>query len=257
MSAQDNPFSALRDAARARRAAEHDDASWVARAAGRLSPGDEAALEARAESDPVAAHMRAVTAPATGAEQGELEASVLAALGERGPARVVQLAPRRQRVIALSAAVLAAAAAILLIVRAPSEPQRLPTYEGSLSGSDVAVRSATPALSAPRARVSPGALVTLTAQPVDVLPQGVEPAARLFVLQGASVALLDVPIELAPSGALRITAPYARLFGARRGELDLVLFVGLPAALPDTDTALARVEAPGTGLQVLRFPLSL
>jgi hypothetical protein len=256
MSAQDNPFSALRDAARARRAAERDEATWVARAANQLSAADEAALAARAGKDPVVEHMRAVTVPHTQAEQDALEASVLAVLDEQSPTRVVQLAPRRQRALALSAAVLAAAAAILLIVRAPGQPQ-LPRYEASLTGTDVAVRSAEPVPAAPRARVSEGALVTLTAQPVDALPPGLAPAARLFVVQGASATALSVPIEVADSGAVRLTAPYASLFGARRGELDLLLFIAAPAALPDADEALAQAEAPDRGVQVLRFPLAL
>ncbi len=260
MSSQDNPFSALRDAARARRAAEQDDAAWVARAAGQLSPADEAALVARAESDPVVEHMRVVTAPPSEAEQAKLETRVLEALSSRSSPHVVQLRPNRPRLIALSATILAAAAAVLLIVRAPGPEQpALPRYTGSLAGTDIPVRSADPdnAPLAARARVSPGALITLTAKPTDALPQGLALAARLFVLQETTATQVDAPIELAPSGALRITAPHARLFGQRHGELDLLLFIGAPDALPDASTALTREKAPGSDLQVLRFPLTL
>lgn len=255
----DNPFASLRDAARERRSMEQDEPLWTARRAGRLESAEERALLQRSEHDEFVAHMVSLTAPLDAQATAALDARVAALLSDAQPAEVVRLPARRlRRNLGIAGGMLALAAAVLLMVQVQREPALvLPPYQGTLEGSDRALRGAHDGPSGERARISPGAQVTLDVQPLEPLAHRGPLAARLFLLQGERAEALDVPVQISRHGAVRVSAPYETLFGTRHGAWDLVLFVGESAQLPGAADASERAQHDATDLRVLHFPVEL
>jgi hypothetical protein len=258
----EHPFASLRDVARERRELEQDEPTWLARRAGALAADEERALVQKAESDAYVAHMLALTEPLDQKAEAELEQCMAALIDSAPSAKVVNLSERRRglRYAGMVTALLACAAAALLIVRSPSsQTMLLPPYQGSLEGADREVRSAgEPHTKSPRQRISRGANVVLSVQPLEPVASPDALTTRLFLLQGKRAEPLTVPVQVSRQGALRASAPYDAWFGARTGAFDVLMFVGERSRLPGTpEQALEQANHDDTGLRVLRFPVEL
>jgi hypothetical protein len=280
-----NPLAALAAAARAEADESADDARWEALAAGTLPEDERQALEARAQTDPYVRHMLDLLAPRDAAADAEkyaaragavyaAEASAGAAPSTAGSvanasppraaevtaapepksAAVVALADARGRRppvalrrIALFFTPVAAAAAVVLWLRT-SGPGDLPAYELAAEGGEEELRgSSEPSRTGPATvlRVKPGTRVEFVVRPAVAVDGDVDVRAFL-VRQGESRAWTP-PYERSSDGAFRIVGPARALFGPSEGELDVVLVVGRPAALPKTYEEARALRARSNG----------
>lgn len=171
-------------------------------------------------------------------KQRMAERAVEALQGTQPLATVTALAPRKKRWPAAAIAgpmALAASLAVWVAVRAG--PETLPRYEMSLSGGLQALRAA-PVEDAPLV-LGAEAQLTLVLRPATAVEQPV--TAKLFVKQNTRTREWRSVAEVSSQGAVKLTANAADLGPMEPGELELVVVVGRPDALP-AETALERTS---------------
>jgi hypothetical protein len=147
---------------------------------------------------------------------------------------------------------LAAAAALALVLLRPSAAPELPEYRLDASSGERTLRSADPApVAVPR--YGPGSRIELVLRPSTAVRGPV--AARAFLLQGGEVKPWPVAVEVAPEGAVRIAGPVEALLPRVSGELEILLAVGRPDALPDAAAVHEALARPPAGWRLLRYRL--
>ncbi len=190
-----------------------------------------------------------------------LPASFREALAERalqtlGPARaapavaarpIASARPRRRWLAPSFVLALGAAAAAWMMWRAPA----LPAYALALEGGDAPLRGAPAAAGPGRVTLARDSRLELVLRPATPVEGAVQ--ARIY-LAGDPPVPLDAAVEVAPSGAVRWSGTAEQLVGARTGEVDLLVVVGRPAALP-APGELARQPEGGRTWQRFRVPL--
>lgn len=215
-------------------------------------------------------------APSHEAPSSEAAASNAAAPSSRGaasnaaapsspgaPSNVTSLDSRRRRFALVAsplvAAFAAAAALWLFVINPPAGPDLapLPSYELEARGGVKTTRGPDEPATA-TLRLAPGSEVDLVLRPTTRAegPLG----ARAFGVQGATVRPWSVPLEVAPTGAMRLRGPTDSLVAGFTGEFELRVLVGRTEAFgSDVDVrekVLGR-EGAGRGWQVLRVPVEL
>jgi hypothetical protein len=190
----------------------------------------------------------AILAQLEATEEGR---GLLAALDEGARARIAATAfpappsARRAEVIAIRAGVaLAAAAALALVVRGASPGAPLPPYEVAISGPTSPLRGA-PGTAA----LSPHESITLApASPLEIVLRPDQDVrgpvtAGAFLVAGATVRAWDAPIEVSQDGAVRIAGEADRLFAGKRGDVDVIVVVARPGAIPEAARAIEAITA--------------
>ena len=164
------------------------------------------------------------------------------ALHALAPSRRPRPIARRLLMVAAAALPLAAAAAWLLW---PAPP--LPVYTLALAAGDDTARGAV--ANPPEGNVvtvSSGSRIDLVLRPASAIDG---PLRAELYLAGDPPAALDLPAEMAASGAVRWSGTAEQLVGSRRGDLELVAVVGRPASLPGAAARARLGEARGRGWQ--------
>jgi hypothetical protein len=260
----------LRDIAREDAAARADDDAWIRRAAGALSPEEEAEILARAGSSEEAALLHRATAPVAADRMDELlaRAERAAASAPEAPrdrvaaARRASPAPSRMRAVLMWSGPILAAAALILWIRARApEATALPEYAVVVGGVDVQQRGvpspALPSATAPaseRQAASAGAWLTIVARPAERVPVPVAVAA--FVVRGAETRQVPILPRVSESGTVTLEGTREALFGDARGPVDLVVWIGPRASLPVTAGA-AREGTSAPSVRRIVVPLDL
>jgi hypothetical protein len=152
----------------------------------------------------------------------------------RAPAR-----PRRRGRVWAGLAGVAAAAAAVLVLTTRGDPPALPDYRLAASAGEQTLRSA-PAREG-RARYATGSRVHLVASPADAVGGAI--AVRVYVRHAGETRRLDVPVEVSPSGAVRLDAVAGETLPLPEGDGALVLLVR-PAGLDAGDAALLDAADP-------------
>ncbi|HEU4404202.1 MAG TPA: hypothetical protein VFS43_02765 [Polyangiaceae bacterium] len=243
-----------------------------------------AALPARAAATPAEAPAAAATpakAPTAAATPAEAPAAAKAPAtappaaapgpapaGEASPpapaAEIVSLDARRRlrRIVSpLTGVLLAAAALWVLVLRPPERPDvaPLPSYEIVARGGLKQTRGANDAPSPPGAmRLSPSSELDLALRPATKVEGPL--ALRAFVAQGDKVRPLSVPVEIAPTGALRVHGAAGELLAGVKGPAELRLVVGREGALGEGDELRKKAlsaEGSGPGWRTLRYEVEL
>ncbi len=94
------------------------------------------------------------------------------------------------------------------------------------------------ALPGERAHLGPGSTFTAVLRPEVQVDGAIE--ARAFLVRDERARAWDVPIELAPGGAARITGTKEALFpGVGAGRWEVLVAIGLPGTLPDLEQVRA------------------
>lgn len=225
----DELMKVLGETARSRRGGDLDP-RWDALAAGELDAEALAELERDAAEAGDDALLEAL-APMSDDDHAVFAAAALAASGprerEQGPAEPRRVEPRRApraRSWALGAAGALAVAAALWLVVIPA-PHELPEYTLDVRGGARAERAASAEVGGLRADDR----VVLTLRPSDAASRPVR--AALFVRTPEGDRALDVPVEIAPTGAVRVDVRAGEI-AAEPGEWTLVLVVAPEGALP-------------------------
>jgi hypothetical protein len=183
------------------------------------------------------------------------------------PAEVVSLDARRRllRIVTPLTGVLMAAAALwVLVVRPPDQATQndlapLPSYEITARGGLKSTRGADDAK--PKGgvlRLAPGSELDLALRPATKVEGPL--ALRAFVAQGGEVRPLTVPVEAAPTGALRVRGPVNELFAGLKGQVELRFVIGRAEALGEGTKARAKAvsaEGSGPGWQTLHYTVEL
>ncbi len=182
--------------------------------------------------------------------------------------KVVSLGAKRDamrrrlvRVASPLAAMLTAAAALwALVLRPAGRPEfaALPSYELVARGGLKQTRGAGDPADAGPLRLSVGSELDLTLRPATRVegPLGL----RAFVLQGGEVRPWPAPVEIAPTGALRVHGPADQLLAGLKGPVELRLVVGRVEALGDGDDARQKalsIAGVGPGWQTLNYKVEL
>ena len=244
-----------------------DDPCWDALARGEATPEQVAELTRLAEEDATAREALALFQPVGDEAKERYAAAIVAELGGAASAELGgsnlggsnlggsnlgapqrrDPAPKRRvlRWIAPASAALALAAGIALFVsRQPPEPS-LPGYAIALTGG-VATSRSLPA--AEGAVLAPGARFTVVLSPATAAAGAV--AARVFLVQGDLVEVVEADAKVSPDGAVRLLATLSAESHAEPGTAEIVAVVARPEALPAV--AEVRTLADGEGRRVAR-----
>ncbi len=158
--------------------------------------------------------------------------------------------PRRRPLSWAAGAVAALAAAVVVAVLTLGDPTALPTYTLSAGAGDQTMR-ADPVLEAgERAAYGPGARLQLVARPAADVPGAV--VARLYVRQGEVDTPVEAPLQVSPSGAVRLDAVVGDTLTLPEGDAALVLLVR-PADLDLDDAALLRAPDPAPARRLIHL----
>lgn len=204
---------------------------------------------------------RAVAALTEGAEPTKAPTPPSAA-----PAEVVSLDARRRllRIVTPLTGVLMAAAALwVLVVRPPDQTTQndlapLPSYEITARGGLKSTRGVDDVKPKGVLRLAPGSELDLALRPATKVEGPL--ALRAFVAQGGEVRPLTVPVEAAPTGALRVRGPVNELFAGLKGQVELRFVIGRAEALGEGAKARAKAvstEGSGPGWQTLHYTVEL
>ncbi len=226
-------------------AAREEDAKALRELEEIASGGDEAA---RPLDDAARARIAARLAKATERKSGDAKRAKAndAKANDDPPTRVVFL-----RRAAWIVAPLAMAAAVLLWIGRGGGPiAALPEYELALVGGDQTTRATPAQLRGDTLRVRAGARVQISARPATK-PDG-EVAARAFLIEGGAARVWEVPIEISPEGAARISGDASAIFPSPSGDWDVVLALGRPGALPTTANVLPLLVTPTAAVKLVR-----
>ncbi len=142
-----------------------------------------------------------------------ISARVMREIGAAPPAPVIPMRRRWQGAAAAGMAMAAMAAAVILFLR-PGRLPPLPVYEATFSG-DLSMRGSEPAASPPR--VGPGSALTLTARPQRPVQGPVE--VDSFLVRGDTPRPWQVPWQISPEGALRLSGPAQELLPREPGPV--------------------------------------
>lgn len=156
------------------------------------------------------------------------------------PAPPAVVRPRRGLTWA-AGAVAALAAAVILAVVSLGGPTSLPAYTLTAGAGDQTMRADPVIEAGARAAYGPGARVLLVARPAADITGAV--VARVYLRQGNTDTLVDAPLQVSPSGAVRLDAVVGDTLTLPEGEGALVLLVR-PADLDLDDAALLRAHDP-------------
>lgn len=251
-------------AAAGRRRDADEDPRWEAFAAGDLSPEDEQALRALADSSPEHARAWEAFLPLddaalariadhvdreldAGAPVAEPTAAAEAPRASSEVSRGSVVVPLRRRAPARSLAwagaavgVLAAAAALVLVLRAPAAPP-LPGYSLEVLSSEGPLRSdGRTAESAATVRLRPDTRFQAVLRPATAVTGPV--AVRVYERTKGGLRVVPAETEVADGGAVRLTGRAGDLFGAGGGEREILVVIGRPEAIPGPE-ALAEIVA--------------
>lgn len=218
-------------------AAQDDDPIWEKLARGELTPAEDAALRNRAAGDPQIATRYEAYRPL----QPALKARIAARAAEAMAPQPRVLLFRR---VATVAAPLAAAAVLVLVLARPWGTHRaapLPTYAFELSGGDAVTRSGTPGATTPRTpELRRSSHVEIVLRPATAV--SVPVVVRAFLVRGEEVHAIDLPVERASDGAVRVQGDAGTLFGdVAPGTWDLALTVAPEGTSPPAAADVLRV----------------
>lgn len=141
----------------------------------------------------------------------------------------------------------AAVAAVLLVLNLPRSHSGLPLYSIELSGGLRTERNGTTARE-DLPVLGPGGRLDVVLRPAAAVRGVVD--ARVFAASGGQWVPLEIPAEVAPTGAVRLLVSGRDLDFAPSGTLELRIAVGRPDSLPDT-SEIARGSAAGARWQLL------
>jgi hypothetical protein len=161
--------------------------------------------------------------------------------------------PRRRPLSWAAGAVAALAAAVVVAVLTLADPLSLPSYTLTAGAGDQTMRADPQLGDGERATYGPGARLQLVARPAADVPGAV--VARLYVRQGAVDTPVEAPLQISPSGAVRLDAVVGDTLTLPEGDGALVLLVR-PADLDLDDAALLRAHDPAPArrlMHLLRF----
>jgi len=134
----------------------------------------------------------------------------------------------------------------------------LPAYELVARGGVKHTRGPSEPPAAGPLRLVPGSEIDLTLRPSTRVEGPL--AVRAFVVQEATTRPWAAPVDVAPTGAMRLHGPVDKLFAGFEGALELRLVVGRAEALGSVDAAQKKAlgaESAGPGWQVLRVAVEL
>jgi hypothetical protein len=141
------------------------------------------------------------------------------------PGAAARRKPIGPRLLGAATAVLAAAAAAFLFLR----PAAFPAYSMEIEGGSKKQRSS-PGDAGEVVALETSNRLVITLRPDRPVPRKV--AARAYLRRPGETVQLDVPVEIADSGAVRIASPAGDLLrGARSGAWDLCVDLGAAEAL--------------------------
>jgi hypothetical protein len=216
----------------------------------------EEARKRRREDAAILAQMAATT--------NEEAQALLAPLDEEARARIAAAAfpesrralTRRAKMTALAVgAALAIAAAVALVARGTGPSAPLPPYEVALFGAPSHLRGAPGVTSTPTIAVAPESPLEIVLRPdVDVRGPVV---AGAFLVEGGGARRWSAPIEVSEDGAVRIAGRVDSLFGARRGEVDVIVIVARPGALPEEDHALDAPPSSDSSRRAVKLHMTI
>ncbi len=242
----DELLEALAAAARAERAR---DPRYDALADDALSEEDRAALAALGDDEAMT-----VFTPLGDAAKARFADAALGALGAQAPpASGAKVLPFRRtwvgRALTFAVPLAAAAALAFILLRPAAEGPGLPEYRLDATAGERTLRSADPA-PADVPRYGPGSRIELVLRPSTAAQGPV--AVRAFLNRGGELQPWAVTPEVSPEGAVRIAGPVEKLLPEVTGEVEILLAVGRPEALPDARDVLT---APPAGWRLLRYRL--
>jgi hypothetical protein len=174
-------------------------------------------------------------------------------VGAFHPGRAVAQ-PRRRRVAAAASALLAVAMFALWrgnVHRTTS----LPDYEVSVSGPRSTVRGGPGERALSQLELHAESPFELVFRPNEDVSGPL--TAQAFLVEGAQAHTWRGPVEVSPEGAVRIKGSTDSLFAGRRGDLDLLVIVARPGAIPDDTDAVAASASPGDSRRVARVHLKI
>jgi len=230
------------------------DERYAARIEGTLSEKEAAELEALGATSEAHRQAWVASAPLGEAKRAEIADQIVRSLASRkSEARVVPLRPRRLVPALLVAAALAAAAGFAFFRVAGPAP--LPAYAMLVQGGDQAVRSEPNVVGEQPIRLGPGARLALTLRPATRV-EG-EVAVEAYLVRGGKARRWDVRTEVSADGAAHLRGDRASLFKDEPlGEVEIVMVVGRPGAMPADFEAASRTGASARWA-VLRRAVSL
>jgi hypothetical protein len=244
----DELLKALAAAAQAERAR---DPRYDALADDDLSEEDRAALAALGDDEAMTAF-----APLDEAARERFAAAALTAMGASAAApepEGAKILPFRKtwagRVLTFAVPLAAAAALAFVLLRPGPEGPGLPDYRLDATAGERTLRSAEPA-PADVPRYGPGSRIELVLRPSTAAQGPV--TVRGFLNRGGELQPWAVTPEVSPEGAIRIAGPVEELLPDVTGEVELLLAVGRPEALPDAGEVLT---ATPKGWRLLRYRL--
>ncbi|MCU0681123.1 MAG: hypothetical protein MUF34_02465 [Polyangiaceae bacterium] len=243
--------------------------------AGRLSATTAEAAAGRLSATTAEAFAERASATTTEAFAERASATTTEAFAERTSAtppasvsKVVSLDARRRllRTATPVAVALSAAAALLLVLRSPERPEvatfadlaPLPAYDLSVRGGLKQTRGVEEPTAQRPLRLAPSSELDLTLRPATRVEGPL--ALRTFVVQQGKVQPWAAPVEIAPTGALRVHGAAAKLLPGLEGVVELRLVVGRAEVLGEGSDLQAKAMAPsgsGPGWQTLRYNVEL
>ncbi len=238
-------LEALRDVVREEEREHAPRSAWEALALGKLPPESRSELEQQAASDAEARELLELYRPLVDETYAKFEQAVhreFEADGGRNSAlqSTAKVIPFRRIARALgTVAPLAAVAALALWLRSPSSPP-IGDYDLVLTSADVKSRAAT-APEAANAGVQTGRDFEMVLHPKEAI-EG-EIAVRTFLVRDGRARPWNAPIEISPKRTVRIAGDVEALFGDRRGDVEILVAIGRPDALPETPEAALRAKA--------------
>lgn len=290
----DDLLKALGEVARERAADAMRPDAWSRLAQGELAAHELSDLETRAATDPplelslrayrpLSGEVRerivdalsaslssfqeapsALPTPATAAEPAERASATPPA----PVSKVVSLDARRRLLRAASpvAVILSAAAVLLFVLRSPERPDvasfadlsPLPAYDLSVRGGLKQTRGLEEPTPQRLLRLAPSSELDLTLRPATRVEGPL--ALRTFFVQQGKVQPWAAPVEIAPTGALRVHGAAGKLLPGLEGVVELRLVVGRAEVLGEGSDLQAKAMAPsgsGPGWQTLRYNVEL
>ncbi|MCB9537243.1 MAG: hypothetical protein H6704_13405 [Myxococcales bacterium] len=130
------------------------------------------------------------------------------------------------------------------------DPTALPAYRLVAGPGDQTMRADPVIEDGARASYGPGARVQLVARPAADVTGAV--VARLYLRQGAVDTPVDAPLQVSPSGAVRLDAVVGDTLTLPEGEGALVLLVR-PADLDVDDADLLRADDPAPARRLIHL----
>ncbi|MCA9544072.1 MAG: hypothetical protein KC613_06760 [Myxococcales bacterium] len=187
-------------------------------------------------------------APLTAKEADAVFAALPDALAPPG-GKVLAFPARRRWLASGVGLALAAALAVFLLTRGPALAP-LPGYQLSATAGDQLQRGPEDPQAGAVARYTPGSRLVLVARPATDLAQA--PQVHVWLAQGDALTRLDVPVQVSPTGAVKVELEAGASLPAKPGPGAVVLVVR-PAGLDTPDDALIQAADPAPA-QVLRHP---